>query len=78
MAMDVVDYRILGAEMQYVELELDPGEAAVGEAGSLFFMDDGISLDKPSKSDGWRLLRRLPRRFPARSWLWTCASSVAC
>ena len=45
MAMDVVDYRILGAEMQYVELELDPGEAAVGEAGSLFFMDDGISMD---------------------------------
>ena len=45
MTMDVVDYRILGAEMQYVELELDPGEAAVGEAGSLFFMDDGINMD---------------------------------
>ena len=45
MAMDVVDYEIKGAEMQFVEVELDPGEAAVGEAGSLFFMDAGISMD---------------------------------
>ncbi len=45
MAMDVVDYEIKGAEMQFVEVELDPGEAAVGEAGSMFFMDTGISMD---------------------------------
>ncbi|MFN5165316.1 MAG: TIGR00266 family protein [Pseudomonadota bacterium] len=45
MAMDVVDYEITGAEMQYVEVELDPGEAAVGEAGSLMFMDAGVSMD---------------------------------
>ena len=45
MAMDVVDYEIKGAEMQFVEVELDPGEAAVGEAGSMFFMDAGIAMD---------------------------------
>ena len=45
MAMDVVDYEIKGTEMQFVEVELDPGEAAVGEAGSLFFMDAGIAMD---------------------------------
>jgi uncharacterized protein (TIGR00266 family) len=45
MAMDVVDYEIKGSEMQFVEIELDPGEAAVGEAGSLFFMDAGIGMD---------------------------------
>ena len=45
MAMDVVDYEIKGAEMQFVEIELDPGEAAVGEAGSLMHMDGGISMD---------------------------------
>ncbi|MDE2277913.1 MAG: TIGR00266 family protein [Burkholderiales bacterium] len=45
MAMDVVDYEIKGAEMQFVEVELDPGEAAIGEAGSMFFMDDGIAMD---------------------------------
>jgi len=45
MGMDVVDYEIRGEEMQLVEIELDPGEAAVGEAGSLMFMDAGISMD---------------------------------
>lgn len=45
MAMDVVDFEIKGAEMQFVEVELDPGEAAIGEAGSLMFMDAGIEMD---------------------------------
>jgi uncharacterized protein (TIGR00266 family) len=45
MAMDVVDYEIKGSEMQFVEVELDPGEAAVGEAGSLMYMDGGIGMD---------------------------------
>ncbi len=45
MAMDVVDYEIKGSEMQFVEVELDPGEAAIGEAGSLFFMEAGITMD---------------------------------
>ena len=45
MAMDAVDYEIKGAEMQFVEVELDPGEAAVGEAGSMMFMDAGITMD---------------------------------
>ena len=43
--MDVVDFEIKGSEMQFVEVELDPGEAAVGEAGSLMFMDAGIAMD---------------------------------
>ncbi|HET9821404.1 MAG TPA: TIGR00266 family protein, partial [Burkholderiaceae bacterium] len=45
MAMDVVDYEIKGSEMQFVEVELDPGEAAIGEAGSMMFMDAGIGMD---------------------------------
>jgi uncharacterized protein (TIGR00266 family) len=45
MAMDVVDYEIKGSEMQYVEVELDPGEAAIGEAGSMMFMEAGIGMD---------------------------------
>jgi uncharacterized protein (TIGR00266 family) len=43
--MDVVDYEIKGSEMQFVEVELDPNEAAVGEAGSMMFMDAGISME---------------------------------
>jgi uncharacterized protein (TIGR00266 family) len=45
MSMDVIDYDIRGAEMQFVELELDPGEAVVGEAGSMMFMDADIQMD---------------------------------
>ncbi len=43
--MDVIDYEVFGNEMRYVELELDAGEAAIGEAGSLFYMDPGIDLE---------------------------------
>lgn len=45
MAMDKLSYEIKGAEMQFVELELDRGQSAVGEAGSLMFMDAGVSMD---------------------------------
>lgn len=43
--MDVIDYQIFGSEMQYVEIELDPGEAAIGEPGSMMCMDDGIQME---------------------------------
>ena len=45
MAMDVIDYKLHGDDMQFVEIELDPGEAAIGEAGSLMYMEDGIEMD---------------------------------
>jgi len=40
-----IDFQIVGGEMQYVEIELDPGEAAVAEAGTLMYMDDGIHME---------------------------------
>jgi uncharacterized protein (TIGR00266 family) len=40
-----VDYRIYGSEMQYVEIELDPGESVVAEAGSMMMMDAGIHME---------------------------------
>ncbi|HZR22772.1 MAG TPA: TIGR00266 family protein [Vicinamibacterales bacterium] len=43
--MHEVDYRILGDDMQYVEIDLDPNEAAVAEAGGMFYMDDGIVME---------------------------------
>jgi uncharacterized protein (TIGR00266 family) len=43
--MDVIDYRITGDDMQLVEIELDPGEAAIGEAGSMLFMESGVQMD---------------------------------
>ena len=40
-----IDYQIYGEEMQYVEIELDPQEAVVAEAGSFMMMDSGITMD---------------------------------
>ncbi len=39
-----IDYRILGEEMQCVEIELDPNETAVAESGAFMMMDDGIQM----------------------------------
>src|SRR5213083_48881 len=44
-AMHEVDYKVFGDDMQYVEVELDPGEAAVAEAGGMMYMDDGIGME---------------------------------
>jgi uncharacterized protein (TIGR00266 family) len=40
-----VDFRILGSDMQFVEVELDPGESAVAEAGSMMYMTPGIEME---------------------------------
>ena len=40
-----IDFTIHGNEMQFVEVELDPGEAAVAEAGSMMYMTDGVQLE---------------------------------
>ncbi|MCC6202601.1 MAG: TIGR00266 family protein [Gammaproteobacteria bacterium] len=39
-----IDYRIQGHEMQFVEIELDPGESAIAEAGSLMYKDASITM----------------------------------
>lgn len=40
-----IDYEIFGHEMQFVEIELDPGESAVAEAGAMMYMTDGIQME---------------------------------
>jgi len=42
--MHEIDYKIYGDDMQFVEVELDPAEAVVAEAGGMMYMDDGITL----------------------------------
>jgi len=39
-----IDFRIYGEEMQYVEVELDPEETAIAEAGSFMMMDEGVQM----------------------------------
>lgn len=40
-----IDFEIFGNEMQYVEIELDPGEAAIAEAGSMMYMESAIGME---------------------------------
>src|SRR6187431_2803406 len=43
--MHEIDYRVVGEDLQFVEIELDPGEATVAEAGGMMYMDDGIEME---------------------------------
>jgi uncharacterized protein (TIGR00266 family) len=40
-----VDYKIIGDDIQIVEVELDPGETVIAEAGAMNYMDDGIIFE---------------------------------
>ena len=40
-----VDYELFGDDMQIVEVELDPGEVVIAEAGAMNYMDDGITFE---------------------------------
>ena len=40
-----IDYKIFGEEMQFVEIELDPQEGVVAEAGTFMMMDDNIKMN---------------------------------
>ena len=39
-----IDFKIYGEELQYVEIELDPGETAIAESGAMMMMEDGIEM----------------------------------
>ncbi|MEM1146709.1 MAG: TIGR00266 family protein [Pseudomonadota bacterium] len=41
---DVIDYKIHGNDMQYVEVELDPGEATIAEAGTMMFKSTSVEM----------------------------------
>jgi uncharacterized protein (TIGR00266 family) len=40
-----IDYRIEGEDLQFVEVELDPGESVVAEAGALMYMTGGVQME---------------------------------
>lgn len=40
-----IDYKIIGEDIQVVEIELDPNETVIAEAGSMLFMEDGITFE---------------------------------
>ena len=40
-----IEYKILGDDLQIVEIGLDPGETVIAEAGAMNYMDSGISFE---------------------------------
>ena len=40
-----IDYKVIGHDIQLVEVELDPGETVIAEAGAMMYMEDGIEFD---------------------------------
>jgi len=40
-----IDYELIGGDMQMVEIELDPGETVVAEAGAMNYMEEGITYE---------------------------------
>jgi len=40
-----IDYKIFGDDIQFVEIELDPNETVIAEAGTMVYMEDGISFE---------------------------------
>ncbi|MCZ6727727.1 MAG: TIGR00266 family protein [Acidobacteria bacterium] len=59
-----IDYEVIGEEMQFVEIILDPQEACVAEAGSFMYMDPGIEMqtifgDGSAASEGEGFLGKL-------------------
>ncbi len=42
---DVIDYQIFGEDMQFVEVELDPSESVVAEAGAMMYKENTVQLE---------------------------------
>ena len=40
-----IDYQVYGDDLQFVEVELDPRETVIAEAGAMMYMDDGIVFE---------------------------------
>ena len=63
-----VDYRIVGEDLQFVEIELDPGESVIAEAGAMMYVEEGIEFEtrmgdgsEPSKG-AWGKLKSAGKR----------------
>ena len=40
-----IDYQVIGDDLQFVEVELDPSETVIAEAGMMMYMEDGITFE---------------------------------
>jgi uncharacterized protein (AIM24 family) len=56
---DVIDYQIIGDDMQMVEIELDPGEGVRAEVGAMTYMEDGIQMQTGTGGGIFKGLKRI-------------------
>lgn len=56
---DIIDYRIIGDDMQLVEVELDPMEGVRAEAGAMTYMDDGIEMQTGTGGGPFKGFKRM-------------------
>ncbi|MZQ75356.1 MAG: TIGR00266 family protein [Peptoclostridium sp.] len=59
-----IDYKLYGDDLQLVEIELDPGESVIAEAGAMLYMENGIQMeavfgDASGKGEGAGLMGKL-------------------
>jgi len=54
-----IDYRVIGDDMQVVEIELDPGEAVRAEVGTMLYMEDGIEMETSTGGGLFKGFKRL-------------------
>ena len=71
----VIDYRISGDDLQFVEVQLDPGETVIGEAGAMMFLEDDLLFEtkmgdgaEPEQST-WGKLKSAGKRVLAQESL---------
>ncbi|MBN1307459.1 MAG: AIM24 family protein, partial [Chitinispirillaceae bacterium] len=65
---DVIEYAIIGDDMQLVEIELDPGEGVRAEAGAMMYMEEGIEMQT---STGGGLFKGFKRMLTGESFFIT-------
>ncbi|WP_129407877.1 TIGR00266 family protein [Marinitoga lauensis] len=56
---DIIDYKIIGDDMQLVEIELDPGEGVRAEAGAMMYMENGIEMQTTTGGGFFKGLKRM-------------------
>ena len=66
-----VDFKLYGDDMQFVEIELDPKETVVAEAGAMMMMDQDITMEtifgEGSKNSGSKLFGAAKRMLTGES-----------
>ena len=79
-----VDYKIFGDDLQFVEIELDPGESVIAEAGTMMYLEDDITFET-KMGDGsdpdqgaWGKLKSAGKRAIARESLFPPSTVSVC